>query len=101
MTSPRALVIGREHEKNRPFDPFHIRPPAVAALLLTFRRLADMVGRPTIWLVRLGVFAVGWALSGAAPSLMPEIVAWITQGGRRCAHLRCEHRDPDRRIPGD
>jgi len=42
---------------------------AVAALLLTIGRLADMAGHKAIWIAGLATFTVGSALCGAAPSL--------------------------------
>ena len=42
---------------------------AVATLLLTTGRLADMIGHKPIWVAGLATFTVGSALCGAAPSL--------------------------------
>ncbi|MDB4871430.1 MAG: family efflux transporter permease subunit, partial [Gemmatimonadales bacterium] len=52
----------------------------IGALLLTFGRLSDMVGRPPIWFVGLIVFTVASALCGAAPSLELLIAARALQG---------------------
>jgi EmrB/QacA subfamily drug resistance transporter len=52
----------------------------IAALLLTFGRLSDMVGRKPIWTAGLGVFTLGSAICGAAPSLGLLIAARAVQG---------------------
>ncbi|HEX2250584.1 MAG TPA: MFS transporter, partial [Gemmatimonadales bacterium] len=52
----------------------------VAALLLTFGRLSDLVGRTSIWTGGLAVFTLGSALCGAAPSLELLIAARMVQG---------------------
>ena len=52
----------------------------IAAVLLTFGRLADIVGRRPILLTGLGVFMVGSALCGMAPSLLTLIIARLFQG---------------------
>lgn len=52
----------------------------IAAVLLTFGRLADMIGKKPIWLAGLAIFTIGSALSGAAPSLGILIAARLFQG---------------------
>jgi len=52
----------------------------IAAVLLTFGRLADMIGRRPIFLTGLVVFLVGSALCGMAPSLTLLIIARLFQG---------------------
>jgi EmrB/QacA subfamily drug resistance transporter len=52
----------------------------IAAVLLTFGRLADMIGRKPIFLMGLVVFIVGSALSGLAPTLLLLILARLFQG---------------------
>jgi EmrB/QacA subfamily drug resistance transporter len=52
----------------------------IGALLLTFGRLSDMVGRPPIWMAGLVVFTAGSAVCGAAPSLGLLIAARALQG---------------------
>ena len=52
----------------------------VAALLLSIGRLADLLGRKTIWLTGLGVFTVASLACGAAPSLRALIAARALQG---------------------
>ena len=52
----------------------------IAAVLLTFGRLADMLGRKPLFLFGLAVFTLGSALCGAAPSLGPLIAARCFQG---------------------
>ncbi len=42
---------------------------AVAAVLLTLGRLADMIGHKPIWLAGLALFTLGSAMCGAAPTL--------------------------------
>jgi EmrB/QacA subfamily drug resistance transporter len=53
---------------------------SVAALLLSVGRLADLVGRKTIWLTGLGIFTVASLACGAAPSLTTLIIARALQG---------------------
>ncbi len=52
----------------------------IAAVLLTFGRLADMLGRKPVWLTGLVVFTLGSAICGAAPSLGVLIAARLFQG---------------------
>ncbi len=52
----------------------------IAAVLLTFGRLADMLGRKPLFLAGLAVFTLGSALCGAAPSLGALIAARCFQG---------------------
>jgi EmrB/QacA subfamily drug resistance transporter len=52
----------------------------IGALLLTFGRLSDMVGRSPIWITGLVVFTAGSAVCGAAPSLGFLIAARLLQG---------------------
>ena len=52
----------------------------IAAVLLTFGRLADMIGRKPIFLAGLVVFVMGSALCGLAPSLLFLILARLFQG---------------------
>ena len=52
----------------------------IAAVLLTFGRLADMIGRRSIFLSGLAIFVLGSALCGMAPSLGLLILARLFQG---------------------
>ena len=52
----------------------------IAAVLLTFGRLADTLGRKPLFLAGLAVFTLGSALCGAAPSLGVLIAARCFQG---------------------
>ncbi len=52
----------------------------VAATLLSFSRLADIVGRERVWTAGLGVFIAGSALSGLAPTLALLVAARCLQG---------------------
>lgn len=52
----------------------------IAAVLLTFGRLADMLGRRPIFLSGLSIFVLGSALCGMAPSLWLLILARLFQG---------------------
>jgi EmrB/QacA subfamily drug resistance transporter len=53
---------------------------SVAALLLSIGRLADLVGRRTVWLTGLGLFTAASLACAAAPSLTSLIVARALQG---------------------
>ncbi|GHO58646.1 MFS transporter [Ktedonobacter robiniae] len=52
----------------------------IAATLLTFGRLADILGRKPIFLAGLAIFVLGSALCGLAPSLLFLIIARLFQG---------------------
>jgi MFS family permease len=52
----------------------------IAATLLTFGRLSDMVGRKPVWLAGLAVFTLGSGVCGAANSLPLLIGARAFQG---------------------
>jgi EmrB/QacA subfamily drug resistance transporter len=52
----------------------------IAAVLLTFGRLADMLGRKPVWLTGLLIFTLGSAICGAAPALGILIAARLFQG---------------------
>ena len=52
----------------------------IASLLLTIGRLADIIGRKPIWAAGLGIFTIGSALCGLAPSLGFLIAARGFQG---------------------
>jgi EmrB/QacA subfamily drug resistance transporter len=52
----------------------------IAATLLSFSRLADIVGREQVWIGGLALFTVGSALSGLAPALALLVVARGLQG---------------------
>jgi EmrB/QacA subfamily drug resistance transporter len=52
----------------------------IAASLLTFGRLADLVGRERVWTAGIAVFTVGSLLCGVAPSLPLLVVARALQG---------------------
>lgn len=52
----------------------------IAAVLLTFGRLADMLGRKPIFLIGLIIFLLGSMLCGLAPSLELLIAARLFQG---------------------
>src|SRR5882672_5536481 len=52
----------------------------IAATLLTFGRLSDMIGRKPIWLAGLALFTVGSGVCGAAHSLPLLIAARAFQG---------------------
>ena len=52
----------------------------IAAALLSFGRLADIVGQERVWLAGLAVFTIGSALSGLAPALNLLVAARALQG---------------------
>lgn len=52
----------------------------IASVLLTFGRLADMVGRRPIFLSGLSIFVLGSTLCGMAPTLLLLILARLFQG---------------------
>jgi EmrB/QacA subfamily drug resistance transporter len=52
----------------------------VAALLISFGRLSDVVSRGPLWITGLAIFTLGSALSGMAPSLDLLIAARMFQG---------------------
>ena len=52
----------------------------IAALLLTFGRLSDVVGRKPVWLAGLVLFTLGSVVCGLSPALAALI------GARACAH---------------
>src|SRR5258706_7575163 len=53
---------------------------AIAATLLSFGHLSDLVGRKPVWLAGLATFTVGSMLCGAAPSLPLLVLARAFQG---------------------
>jgi EmrB/QacA subfamily drug resistance transporter len=53
---------------------------AIAATLLSFARLADIMGRERVWIAGLALFTVGSALSGLAPTLALLVAARGLQG---------------------
>jgi EmrB/QacA subfamily drug resistance transporter len=52
----------------------------IAALLLTFGRLSDVVGRKPVWLAGLVIFTLGSVLCGLSPALAALIGARAVQG---------------------
>jgi EmrB/QacA subfamily drug resistance transporter len=52
----------------------------IAATLLSFGRLADIVGRERVWVAGLALFTVGSGLSGLAPTLLLLVAARAVQG---------------------
>ena len=52
----------------------------IAALLLTFGRLSDVVGRKPVWLAGLLIFTLGSVLCGVSPTLAVLIGARALQG---------------------
>ncbi len=57
-----------------------VYPLVFAALLITFGRFGDLVGRRRLLLLGLGVFALGSVLAGLAPSGLMLIGARVLQG---------------------
>jgi EmrB/QacA subfamily drug resistance transporter len=53
---------------------------AIAATLLSFGHLSDLVGRKPVWLAGLATFTAGSMLCGAAPSLALLVLARAFQG---------------------
>src|SRR5437879_8823556 len=53
---------------------------AIAATLLTFGRLSDLLGRKPVWVAGLAIFTLGSIFCGAAGSLQQLIVARAFQG---------------------
>jgi EmrB/QacA subfamily drug resistance transporter len=53
---------------------------AIAATLLSFGHLSDLVGRRPVWLAGLATFTIGSMLCGAAPSLALLVLARAFQG---------------------
>src|SRR6266478_2183323 len=53
---------------------------AIAATLLPFGHLSDLMGRKPVWLAGLATFTVGSILCGAAPSLALLVLARAFQG---------------------
>lgn len=53
---------------------------AIAASVLTFGRLADIVGRKPLWIVGMLVFTIGSALCSLAPTLLWLVIARGFQG---------------------
>ena len=52
----------------------------IAATLLTFGRLSDLVGRKRVWMAGLAVFTLGSIFCGAAGSIQQLVVARVFQG---------------------
>jgi MFS family permease len=52
----------------------------IAATLLTFGRVSDLIGRQPVWMAGLALFTMGSALCGAAASLEWLIAARVFQG---------------------
>jgi EmrB/QacA subfamily drug resistance transporter len=52
----------------------------IAATLLSFGRLADIMGRERVWIAGLALFTAGSALSGLAPTLVLLVAARAIQG---------------------
>lgn len=76
-----------------------------AALLLTAGRLGDRFGRRTLFLVGLGVFAVGSGVAALSTALLPLLIARVIQGiGGACilpstlSSVNALFRGPDRAM---
>jgi len=52
----------------------------IAATLLTFGRLSNLVGRKPVWMAGLAIFTLGSIFCGAAGSLPELVVARVFQG---------------------
>lgn len=52
----------------------------IGALMVPMGRLSDIVGRRRVYMIGLGLFALGGLLAGLAPSLITLIVAKVGQG---------------------
>lgn len=52
----------------------------IAGVLLTLGRLADIVGRKTLWVLGLIIFTSGSAICGASPTLLVLVIARAFQG---------------------
>lgn len=52
----------------------------LVSLLLSFGRLADIIGRKALWTFGLVIFTIGSAMCGAAPSLLFLVIFRIIQG---------------------
>src|SRR6059058_215232 len=52
----------------------------IAATLLTFGRLSDLVGRKRVWMAGLAIFTLGSIFCGAAGSIEQLIAARVFQG---------------------
>src|SRR5438094_6041157 len=52
----------------------------IAATLLTFGRLSDLVGRKSVWVVGLAIFTLGSIFCGAAGSVRALVAARVMQG---------------------
>lgn len=57
-----------------------IYPLVFAALLITFGRFGDLVGRRRLFILGLGIFSAGSALAGLAPGGTALIAARVLQG---------------------
>src|SRR6266513_2308620 len=52
----------------------------IAATLLTFGRLSDLVGRKPVWMAGLAIFTLGSIFCGAAGSVRALVAARVMQG---------------------